>query len=54
MELGFGRSENPWAEMLYNRNFEDDKKVLGQGWLAYDRATPQLEYWWNTGYDEGK
>lgn len=54
MELGFGRSENPWAEMLYNRDFEDDKKVLGQGWLEYDRAAPQLEDWWNTGYDESK
>jgi alpha-N-arabinofuranosidase len=54
MELGFGRSENPWAEMLYNRDFEDDKKVLGQGWLQYDRAAPQLEDWWNTGYDESK
>ncbi|MEO6135858.1 MAG: hypothetical protein ABIP35_11940 [Ginsengibacter sp.] len=54
MELGFGRSENPWTEMLYNRDFEETKKVLGQGWLEYDRAKPELEDWWNTGYDESK
>ncbi|TDG36227.1 hypothetical protein EZJ43_09495 [Pedobacter changchengzhani] len=54
LELGFGRSENIWAELLYNRDFEFDKPYSNEGWLTYDRKTPQLEDWWHSGYEESK
>ncbi|MDQ2752243.1 MAG: hypothetical protein M3R72_04395, partial [Bacteroidota bacterium] len=54
IELGFGRSENPWAEMLYNRDFEEDETISGAGWLEYDRPKPEQEDWWHSGYEESK
>ncbi len=54
IELGFGRSENPWAEMFYNRDFEEDEPISGAGWLEYDRPKPELENWWHSGYEECK
>lgn len=54
VELSFGRSDNIWAELLYNRDFEIDVSYSSNGWLVYDRKTPQLEDWWHSGYEEAK
>ncbi|HEY5391973.1 MAG TPA: hypothetical protein VIJ57_07655, partial [Hanamia sp.] len=54
IELGFGRSDNLCAEMLYNLDFEEDEPISGAGWLEYDRPKSELEDWWHSGYEECK
>lgn len=57
LELGWGRStDNMWAELLYNRSFEEDEAVLGDyagGGLVknVNKATAE---WWHTGYEAAK
>ncbi len=50
IEVGFGRYENAWSEMLYNCSFEEDKPFIHE-WVTYDTPTPQQESWWHTGYE---
>lgn len=50
IELGFGRSENLWSEMLYNRSFEEDNPVTCD-WVTFTRARPEMEDWWHSGYE---
>ena len=50
IELGFGRSENAWSEMLYNRSFEEDKPFICE-WVTYDKPAIEQENWWHSGYE---
>jgi alpha-L-arabinofuranosidase len=50
IEMGFGRSENLWAEMLYNRSFEEDTYNMTD-WVTFTHAKPELEDWWHSGYE---
>lgn len=50
IEMGFGRSENLRAEMLYNRSFEEDNYELTD-WVSFTRSKPELEDWWHSGYE---
>lgn len=50
IELGFGRSENAWSEMLYNRSFEEDKPSICD-WVTFDKPTIEEEDWWHSGYE---
>jgi alpha-L-arabinofuranosidase len=51
IELGFGRSENARAELLYNRSFEEDHPVTCD-WVQFTRPKPEMEDWWHSGYEE--
>lgn len=55
IELGFGRSDLLWGEMLFDGDFELTKP-LGEkiAWLRYSRKTKEQEDWWHTGYEEQK
>lgn len=50
IELGFGRSENARAELLYNRSFEEDHPVTCD-WVEFTRPKPEMEDWWHSGYE---
>lgn len=54
LELGWGRStDNMWAELLYNRSFEEDEARLGDyagGGLVKDVKVAK-ENWWHSGYE---
>lgn len=50
IELGFGRSENLWSELLYNRSFEEDTPVTCD-WVTFTRPKPEMEDWWHSGYE---
>ena len=50
IEIGFGRSENLWSEMLYNRSFEEDTPVICD-WVEFTRPKKELEDWWHSGYE---
>lgn len=54
LELGWGRStDNMWAELLYNRSFEEDEARLGDyagGGLVKDVNIAEAD-WWHTGYE---
>ncbi|MEG1903525.1 MAG: hypothetical protein RR212_03945 [Bacteroidales bacterium] len=52
-ELGFGRSDLLWGEMLFNRDFEITKPVSERNiWLAFSREAKEKEDWWHSGYEE--
>lgn len=57
IELGWGRStDNMWAELLYNRSFEEDDAVLGDyagGGLVKNVNIAKSD-WWHTGYEAPK
>jgi alpha-L-arabinofuranosidase len=50
IELGFGRSENAWSEMLYNRSFEEEKPYICD-WVSFDFPSKEQENWWHSGYE---
>lgn len=57
LELGWGRStDNMWAELLYNRSFEENDAMLGDyaggGLLA--NVDPKKAPWWHSGYEAAK
>jgi hypothetical protein len=51
IELGFGRCENLWAEMLYNRSFEEDTPFT-PGYVEFTRPKREMEDWWHSGYEQ--
>jgi len=51
IELGFGRCENLWAEMLYNRSFEEDEPFT-PSWVEFTRPAKEQEEWWHSGYEQ--
>ncbi len=57
LELGWGRStDNMWAELLYNRSFEENDAVLGDyagGGLLANVDTKKAT-WWHSGYEAAK
>ncbi len=54
-ELGFGRSDLLWGELLFNRDFELTKPLGEKNpWLTYSRSSKEQEDWWHSGYEEQK
>lgn len=54
-ELGFGRSDLLWGELLFNRDFELTKPLGEKNpWLTYSRVSKEEEDWWHSGYEEQK
>ena len=51
IELGFGRYENIWAEMLYNRSFEEDSAIISD-WVQFTKPQKEMEDWWHSGYEQ--
>lgn len=51
IELGFGRYENLWAEMLYNRSFEEDS-AFTTDWVQFTKPKKEMEDWWHSGYEQ--
>ncbi len=51
IELGFGRYENLWSEMLYNRSFEEDKAYITD-WVEFTKPKKEMENWWHSGYEQ--
>lgn len=55
IELGFGRSDLLWGEMLFNGDLEYTKPVGERNsWVAYTRPSKEEEDWWHSGYEEDK
>lgn len=54
-ELGFGRSDLLWGELLFNRDFELERPLGEKNpWLVYSREKKEKEDWWHSGYEETK
>lgn len=54
-ELGFGRSDLLWGELLFNRDFELKRPLAEKNpWLVYSRERKEMEDWWHSGYEETK
>ena len=51
VEMGFGRCENLWAEMLYNRSFEEDNPYTPD-WVQFTKPKKEMEDWWHSGYEQ--
>jgi alpha-N-arabinofuranosidase len=51
IEMGFGRCENLWAEMLYNRSFEEDEPFTPD-WVKFTKPQKEMEDWWHSGYEQ--
>ncbi|MEJ7736415.1 MAG: hypothetical protein WKF97_03220 [Chitinophagaceae bacterium] len=51
IELGFGRYDNLWAEMLYNRSFEEDS-AFTTDWVQFTKPQKEMEDWWHSGYEQ--
>lgn len=57
LELGWGRStDNMWAELLYNRSFEEDEATLGgyAGGGLVSKVNTSAAHWWHDGYEAAK
>ncbi len=55
IELGFGRSENILAEMLFDRSFEiPDSLTLNRDWCVFAQPRHEMEEWWHSGYEENR
>ena len=53
IELGFGRSDLIWGEMLFDVSFEQMRPLATNApWVAYSRPKKEMEDWWHSGYEE--
>ncbi len=53
IELGFGRSDLLWSEMLMDPSFEMTRPLaLKNNWFYFSREKREMEDWWHTGYEE--
>ena len=53
IELGFGRSDLLWGEMLFDVSFEQTRPLaLKNPWVSYWRPRKEMEDWWHSGYEE--
>ena len=54
-EMGFGRSDLLWGELLFNRSFENTKPVSeSNSWYTCYRGDVKEAKWWHSGYEEPK
>ncbi len=54
-EMGFGRSDLLWGELLFNRSFENTKPIsASNSWFTSYCPDINKAYWWHTGYEEPK
>lgn len=54
-EIGYGRSDLLWGELLFNRSFENTKPVSeSNGWYTAYRGDVSQAQWWHSGYEEPK
>lgn len=52
-EIGYGRSDLLWGELLFNRSFENTKPVSeSNGWYTAYRGDVSQAQWWHSGYEE--
>lgn len=54
-EMGFGRSDLLWGELLFNRSFENVKPVSeSNSWYTHYCGDVKEAKWWHSGYEEPK
>lgn len=54
-ELGFGRSDLLWGELLFNRDFENSKPISeSNSWYQSFSGDARRANWWHSGYQEPK
>lgn len=54
-EMGFGRSDLMWGELLFNRSFENTKPISeSNSWFTSYCSDINKACWWHSGYEEPK